>query len=123
MVDKVKKIQMRHPTMRFNFTQPGEVFETTEDCVEYLVERYGCEVVEPRIVITNDPVIMAENRKKIEAKLNDDYEFTDTEAEVPEAEDIEVIAPPVETSPGWWFWKGRKYRKNNLPAEAAALLE
>ena len=125
-------VKMKHPTMRFNFTPPGEVFETTDDCVEYLVKTYGCEVVsedEPPLKLEFDPIVKA---------IDDAYEFTDTEDEVDEvkADDIEYIedaAPaaqyvkvinlPIKRKAGWYEWEGKKYRKNNLPAEAAALLE
>ena len=111
--------KMRHPTMRFNFTPPGEVFETTDDCVQYLISEYGCEVVsedEPPLKLEFHPIVKA---------IDDAYEHTDTTDEVEEAEadDIEAPAPPIKRKAGWYEWEGKKYRKNKLPAEAAALLE
>ena len=106
--------------MRFNFTPPGEVFETTSDCVEYLVKTYGCEVVgespKPKAKPKPPPKITieveVEGAKEAAEKIK---KLVDALPDPP--------AAPVETSPGWWLWEGKKYRKNKLPAKAAALLE
>jgi hypothetical protein len=63
---------LRHATRSFAFRKPGEPFEVYDKDVDKYVNLYGCEVVEPpkpKITITNDPEVMAENRKKIEAEL------------------------------------------------------
>ena len=116
--------KMRHPTMRFNFTPPGDVFETTDDCVQYLIDTYGCELV-------GDYIPPPEPEPA--ADVVEAYETTSTEDEVDEVEDVEPGAPaaqyvevidlPIKGKAGWYEWEGKKYRKNNLPAEASALLE
>lgn len=89
---------MRHPTMRFNFSPPGEPFETNEDDVQYLIETYGCEVV------------------------GGDVEPEASKPE-PEPEVVQLPEEPIYRGAGWYEWRGDKYRKADLPDEAAALLE
>lgn len=110
----VTKVQMRHPTMRFNFTPPGEVFETTPECVNRLVNVYGCEVVgespRPKAKPKPPPEIT------VEVKIEGAEEAIEKIKELNDA-------IPIQTSPGWWLYDGKKYRRAKLPAEAAALLE
>jgi hypothetical protein len=100
----MKKVLMRHPTMRFNFTPPGEPFETNEDDVQYLIDTYGCELVSADV----EPKAPAPEP-------------------VPEPEPEPVLEQqpeePIYRGAGWYEWRGDKYRKADLPDEAAALLE
>jgi hypothetical protein len=109
-------IKLRHPTRSFNFKRPGETFEVYDKDVNKYVNRYGCELVELGLVITDDPAVIAENREKI---------IEDLSLGADEVTDVRVndIAVPIQTSPGWWLYEGKKYRKAKLPAAGAALLE
>lgn len=103
---------LRHPTMSFNFVKPGEPFEVPDEDASKLVERYGCEVVgEP--AHASDVAIKIEGGGELIKKMKEVVdEPLFVEAEV-----------PVETSPGWWLYDGKKMRKSKLPPEALALLE
>lgn len=102
-------VKLRHPTRTFNFKPQGAVFEVPSEDVAYLVETYGCEIVDPPVEveipsIRPDPII----------------EYLEPE---PEPEPEETIEIPLETSPGWFEYGGRKYRRTSLPTEARELLE
>jgi hypothetical protein len=120
-------IKLRHATMSFNFKKPGETFEVDADEVDKLIDRYGCELVEGPFDRKEFLKEVAESKPEAKPKIKKikDLDVTDT-GEVTEGTDkeiYEVMMRPIETSPGWWLYDGKKYRKAKLPAEAAALLE
>lgn len=107
----MKQVKMRHPTRRFNFTPPGQPFTTNEDDVQYLIETYGCELVtdEPPAPVSAPVAAPVANVIVTTADKN--------------LLDIKLDEPPVNVGYGWWAWQGEKFRRADLPAEAAELLE
>ena len=117
-------IKLRHPTRSFAFKKPGEVFEVYDKDVDKYVNRYGCELVDnPRLP---KPKPKPKPRTGIDvAEVLDKIDISPDEVDELRAEiaDLPEVTPPVQSSPGWWSYEGKKYRKAKLPAEALALLE
>jgi hypothetical protein len=91
---------LRHPTITFNFIPPGEPFEALDENVEYLIETYGCELLDSNAPVP--PLV-------IEDAVESDIE--------PELEE------PIHVGGGWYSYNGEKLRKRDLPPEALEALD
>ena len=110
-------VTLRHASRSFAFKKPGEPFEVPDEDADKLISRYGCEVVgaNPWMPKPSAPKTSPETKPLLEP-------VTAEVPVIPEETSPDMI-PPVETSPGWWLYEGKKYRRKNLPPAAAALLE
>ena len=87
--------KLRHPTISFNFNTPGEVFEVPDENVGYLVDTYGCEVV------------------NVEEDIPDP-----TPESTPNPDNF-----AISKGGGWYEYQGRSYRFSRLPPAAIVLEE
>ena len=100
-------MKVRHPDHSFNFAGKGEWYEPESDEeLDALVKRY------PDV-----EVMLASMEATLEG-----VEPLVTCAPMPMIDVTTLAVSPIYAS-GWWTWRGKKYRKSNLPPEALALIE
>ena len=113
--------KLRHPTMSFNFNRPGEVFEVSDESVEYLIETYGCEVVDGP---TPPPALP---RPKPKPAVKDEPALNEPEKDIPDEPPPKPPSDPdnyaVKRKGGWYEYQGKSYRFADLPDSAIVLEE